>query len=265
MPSQQTSNSEQFSSSEFDYRLRLYHAGDNKAVQALYLNVMVWQPHAPLISFLKLVAKSTTTKIMYLTSILGAAIWIRHPTLGKIISLAAIGATLLQFWLAFRMILSIMRWNVKEDLADLAKHYMLVPVNEVKGDNEGEKGLELEPSGPRGFWVVEATHRVSGKTELAGCGGLDIVRGDGKSKAVLRRMVVSNCHTRRGIAATVIKAVMAHAKAYNLPSIYLTTSTVQGPAIELYKKHGWVEEKRYDISAFGAKVEDLYMRLHLRD
>ncbi|KAF5349575.1 hypothetical protein D9756_008881 [Leucocoprinus leucothites] len=265
MSTQQTSNSKRSPSSEFDYRLRLYRPGDSKEVQALYLNAMIWQPHAPLMSFLKLVATTTIAKVIYLTSILGAAIWVRHPTLGQVISLVAGGAALLQLGFAFRMVWSVVMQNLKEDLADVAEHYMLVPVNKVGSDNESKKELELQASGPRGFWIVEATHRATGKTELAGCGGLDIIQKGDTSEAEFRRMVVSSRHTRRGIAAMVIGAIVAHAKSHNLPSIYLSTSSLQSPAIKLYKKHGWVEERRQEMPTFGTNASIVYMRLHLKE
>lgn len=56
------------------------------------------------------------------------------------------------------------------DLADIKGHYELVPNGEF-ADPSGPNG-DLQPSGPKAFWVVEATHKITGRRELAGCGGI---------------------------------------------------------------------------------------------
>ncbi|KAJ3568300.1 hypothetical protein NP233_g5800 [Leucocoprinus birnbaumii] len=250
MSPRQYSNSEM---SEFDYHLRLYHNTDNSAVQDLYLNAMMWHPQAPLRPFLKLVATTTTAKVLYAISALGLAMWTcYYPVLGRVISLTGCAAVLLQLGLAFRMISSVVKQNLNDDLLDVSRHYRLVSASgdEANAQQEGR----LETSGPRAFWVVEATHKVTGRKELAGCAGLDFIEKYGKPEGELRRMVVSGHHTRRGVAAMVIKAAIVHAKAHNLPSIYLSTSSLQGPAIKLYEKHGWVVEERREMPAFETRA-----------
>lgn len=88
---------------------------------------------------------------------------------------------------------------------------------------------------------------------------------DGKTDVELRRVAVSGHHLRRGIAATIVRAAIAHAKQHALPSIYLSTSNVQEAAIAMYKKFGWIEEKRRHVGAFGASAQAVCMRLHLKE
>ncbi len=77
----------------------------------------------------------------------------------------AAGGVLLQMGLVFGLIVKMVRQNFQEDLSDIRGHYKLVPDND-------QTDVGLTPSGPRAFWVIETRHKISGKTELAGCGGL---------------------------------------------------------------------------------------------
>lgn len=124
--------------------------------------------HSPFVPFLKLIATSPIAKGLYFTSALGALLWPCFPTLGPTICLTAAGGALLQVGFAFVMILRMVRRGLHDDLADVRSHYKLIPSE--KSDDGDEGGLQ--PSGPRAFWVVEATHKATGRKELAGCGGL---------------------------------------------------------------------------------------------
>lgn len=65
-------------------------------------------------------------------------------------------------------------------------------------------------------------------------------------------MVVSPDHRRRGIGAMLLRALIAHAKEHKLSSVFLTTSTIQAAAIEMYKKFGWAQVSERQVSvAFG--------------
>jgi len=183
-------------------------------------------------------------------------VWPRYPTLGMTICVMAAGGLLLQIGLIFNATLKRVRANKGGDLGGIRGHYKLVPDND-------EGGTGLAPSGPRAFWVVEARHKISGRRELAGCVGIDLVQKGGKWDAELHRMVVSGRHTRQGLAARVVQAALAHAKSHDLPSIYLSTTSAQEAAIHLYKRFGWAEEKRQDVTAFGATFQIVSMRLHL--
>ncbi|KXN82703.1 hypothetical protein AN958_02268 [Leucoagaricus sp. SymC.cos] len=255
------SKSEHTKVSGFDYHLRLYQDGDKEHIHSVYLDAMIWHSHAPMKTFIKLVATSTIAKTLYRIAIFGAFLWCFYPTLGQYISLAAGGAALLQLGLAIWMIVKHTKQNSREGLADIREHYQLVPTNE----DEGKGDVALRASGPRAFWVVEAIHKVTGNKEVAGFGGLDIVKKGDKTDVELRRIAVSGRHTRQGVAAMIVKAAITQAKAHDLPSIYLSTSSLQMPAVHLYKKFGWVEEKRRDLRALGVKAHAIFMRLHLKD
>lgn len=88
--------------------------------------------------------------------------WSTHPTFGGAICVVAVGVVLSQLGLVFFYLMRFTRNSLQDDLKDIREHYKLTY----------NAGADLEPSGPRAFWVVEATHKISGETELAGCVGL---------------------------------------------------------------------------------------------
>lgn len=78
-------------------------------------------------------------------------------------------------------------------------------------------------------------------------------------------MGVSDRHLRRGVAGMIVRNAIEQAKAHDLASIYLSTSSMQEAAVNLYLKHGWIVEKRREGRLLGAKAHAVCMRLHLRD
>ncbi|KAF9453703.1 acyl-CoA N-acyltransferase [Macrolepiota fuliginosa MF-IS2] len=258
-----TSNPEKLQKhSEFQYHIRMYRDEDRQQVHELYENALFWESHSPLRPFLKAVAKeSPISRALYLTSAVGVLLWPSYPRLGPTIFLTAAAIGLLQAGLIFQFILKATRKNLHGDLADIRKHYELVPSAEASSYDHGN----LISSGPKAFWVVVATQKVTGRTELVGCGGMDIVQDEGKVDAEFQRMAVSGRHLRQGVAAMVVQAAAAHARSHKLSSVQLMTSMVQKPAIQLYKKHGWVEERRQDINIFGMIAQSVHMRLHLTE
>ncbi|KAF9447173.1 hypothetical protein P691DRAFT_776329 [Macrolepiota fuliginosa MF-IS2] len=255
-----SSNSEKLQHSEFEYHVRIYRDEDRQQVHELFENAMFWQPHSPVRPFLKIIAKSSIQKALYFASAIGILLWPSYPRLGPAILLTAVAISLSQFILIVQLILKMTKKNLSDDLADVRGHYELIPSPETLGHGHED----LLPSGPKAFWVVEATHKVTGRTELAGCCGID-VRNEAKMDGELRRMVVSGRHLRRGVAAMIVRTAIAYAKSHKLSSIYLSTSMAQEAAIQLYKKFGWVEEKRRDIAVFGFTAQIVHMRLHLAE
>ena len=85
------------------------------------------------------------------------------------------------------------------------------------------------------FWVAETEsgqvvgHIALDATELA------------RNKAVeLRRCSVDFNHRQRGIGKILVKHLIEKARTdFNASSISLTTTSVQQPAIQLYKQHGF--------------------------
>lgn len=67
----------------------------------------------------------------------------------------------------------------------------------------------------------------------------DFFSQDDPTKAELRRMSVSPHHRRRGIASSLVKVLLEHAREHELSSVTLTTSDLQEDAISMYEKYGW--------------------------
>ncbi|KAJ3572609.1 hypothetical protein NP233_g2962 [Leucocoprinus birnbaumii] len=190
---------------------------------------------------------------------LGIAMSFRSRYVGCSISLTAGVAILTRFGLAFRMVSSAIEENLIKDLVDVPFNYGLAIAREPDKQRDGN----LTTSGPGGFWVVEATHSITGKKELVGCGGLAFIQD--RKEGELRRVAVSCRHSRRGVASMIIQATLAHAKTHNLPSIYLLTSSLQDAAVALYKKHGWVVEKTSEELVVGCRVCTIHMRVRLKE
>ena len=88
---------------------------------------------------------------------------------------------------------------------------------------------------------------------------------DGKLHAEVRRMVVSPYHRRQGIAAHLMQALIAHAKTYGVPTIFVHTLPTLTAAIKMYKQLGWVEqpERIYIPNRLGPGVVIIQLRLDL--
>lgn len=78
-------------------------------------------------------------------------------------------------------------------------------------------------------------------------------------------MVVSGRHLRRGVAAKLANALVAHAKSHKLFSVFLATTNGQEAAVNLYKRFGWVEEKRQNVLTYLVGVQVISMRLVLSE
>lgn len=123
--------------------------------------------HSPLRPLLKISAKSPFMQALYLTFAFGAVIWCRYPTFGVAICVATAGVILFQVGFVSFLLLKFTRDTLQGDLRDIPKYYKLASL-----DGSDKTGGDFMPLGPRAFWVVEAKHRVTGETELAGCVGL---------------------------------------------------------------------------------------------
>ncbi len=97
------------------------------------------------------------------------------------------------------------------------------------------------------FWVAEATSLADDKTQqetgkplrtIVGCVALE---HKSEQQAELRRMSVDANWQRRGIAAQLCRALLAHAKAAGYDEVFLTTSQAQPAARALYECTGWQE------------------------
>ncbi|KAE9404580.1 hypothetical protein BT96DRAFT_410183 [Gymnopus androsaceus JB14] len=133
--------------------------------------------------------------------------------------------------------------SLKEDLGDVAAWYEMCPVHpEAQEGNSNEE--ELEPTGPKAFWVAEVVSPSTAQPEIVGCISLDSSPPSltHVSQYELRRMIVSASHRRLGIAASLIKVCEAHAVANGLTRVMLRTTQFQPGARKLYKeKNGYKE------------------------
>ncbi|KAL9961915.1 hypothetical protein ACROYT_G030951, partial [Oculina patagonica] len=109
-------------------------------------------------------------------------------------------------------------WNfindcLKTDLLDIDKSYM------------SNKGCHM--------WVAEWNGKVVGMV------GLIHHENHKPGVAELQRMSVSTTCRKMGIARKLLSELLEHAREEGLKKIVLTTTSAQGPAIGLYKKHGF--------------------------
>lgn len=76
--------------------------------------------------------------------------------------------------------------------------------------------------------------------ELAGCGALKELS---PSTGEIKSMKTSANHLRKGVAAEILAAIIKEAQRRNYQSLSLETGTnvAFNPAVELYKKHGFIE------------------------
>ncbi len=91
------------------------------------------------------------------------------------------------------------------------------------------------------LWVAEATMQDgdgTAKPAIVGCVALESLSAQ---QAELRRMSVDAKWQRRGIAAQLCRALLAHAKQTGHKEVILTTSEMQQGACKLYEAMGWQE------------------------
>jgi GNAT superfamily N-acetyltransferase len=91
------------------------------------------------------------------------------------------------------------------------------------------------------LWVAEATVQNgdgTAKPVVVGCVALESLSAQ---QAELRRMSVDAKWQRRGIAAQLCRALLAHAKQTGHKEVILTTSEMQQGACKFYEAMGWQE------------------------
>ncbi|KAF8061789.1 acyl-CoA N-acyltransferase [Lyophyllum atratum] len=197
--------------------------------------------------------------ICYIFIVIGLALFTLSPKHRALGAVLMVGITSL--FLRNRRMMS--RWFIdyclnalREDLANIATYYGLEPTSPSRE--------EFAASGPSAFWVVECVSRDGRGTEIVGCIGLDCQKKDGIIRGELRRMAVSPHYRGMGIAGLLVKTLIAHAKKNRLPTVWLGTTEFQRPAIDMYKKHGWVQAREYVRVRFGLiKFAVLNFRLDL--
>jgi GNAT superfamily N-acetyltransferase len=100
----------------------------------------------------------------------------------------------------------------------------------LEGDYRDIAG-HYRPGRGRGFWLA-----FSPAGDLLGTFGLRPCRGDAVE---LRRMYVDGAARRRGIASAMLRRAEADAAHWGFGSLFLTTSSLNRAAIQLYRSAGY--------------------------
>ncbi|KAG5636258.1 hypothetical protein H0H81_008614 [Sphagnurus paluster] len=182
--------------------------------------------------------------LVYALSLLGLAILALRPgrrTLGFVLALGVPGAFLRYRHKVDRGFMDYCHGVLRQDLADIAGHYGMEPVNGSR--------KESAPVGASAFWVAECTSRDGRGVEIVGCIGLGAIPHCGNKDGELRRMAVSPHCRRMGIASLLVQTLIDHAKANGVRTVLLSTTEYQRPAIRMYLKHGWVESHKEVVTA----------------
>ncbi|KDR82123.1 hypothetical protein GALMADRAFT_240646 [Galerina marginata CBS 339.88] len=236
-------------------RIRPYRNSDSDQVRKLFQTTMTRDPDSPFTVAMRGQLSSPVSLAGYSLVGIGLLTLVRSTTvlvknLG--IGMALIGGLsfIVYRYLIYSGFKGFLKKSLNGDLADISTTYGMKSLK-VGGTNAGD----LYPAGKSGFWIAES-YGENLEPELVGCVGLDFNTNPDETKAELRRMVVSSRHRRRGIAHLLLKAAVGHARKNTIKSIYLTTSSFQSPAINMYKKLGWnVEGIR--------KVRFLFENVHI--
>ncbi|KAG5650301.1 hypothetical protein H0H81_012696 [Sphagnurus paluster] len=269
-------------------RIRYFRKMDSPAVRDLFLVAIGTGPGSPREVALKESLSWPLAYLVYALSLLGLAtlaLWPGHKTLGFLLTLGVPGMFLRYRHQMSRGFMDYCYGALRQDLADIAGHYGMEPVNGSRED--------FAPVGASAFWVVECTSRDGRGVEIVGCIGLGAIRRDylphsrwpmfthnntticghhadcgnkdGELLGELRRMAVSPHCRRMGIGALLVQTLIDHAKVNGVRMVLLSTTEYQRPAIRMYLKHGWVEShKEVVTAALGLfKVVMLHFRLDL--
>ncbi|TFK35518.1 acyl-CoA N-acyltransferase [Crucibulum laeve] len=227
--------------SDAKVNIRPFRNGDATQIREIFMLAMVYGQTSPMRRALRAQLFEPATFVLYGAFIAGLMLLIRDHTRMYGAALSFISVALFYSWrtLLWRKYLSFMEQSTNADLANIANSYGLKVI--AKTDNQEEI---FAPSGVSCFWVAEIMMDGRGTGKIAGFVGLDVSKSEDQSVAELRRMAVSPAYHRRGIAARLINTAITQARAHNVTSISLSTTMFQLDAINMYKKFGWVEERR---------------------
>ncbi|KAG6822808.1 hypothetical protein H0H92_012499, partial [Tricholoma furcatifolium] len=201
-----------------------------------------------------------TNQVAYLLTVAGLSIALGSKShiikiLGGLVSSGALASFCAYRYLVSKVYTDLYDKWFKEDLADIATYYRMVPAQTGSED--------LVPSSDNGFWVAECD-RPEGGTEIVGCVALDCTKvKDGVPHAELRRMLVSPNHRRKGIASLLLNTLLGHARDRNISTLHLTTTEYQKAAINAYKTSRWIETGRTPIRIWNGFVRVILVHFRL--
>ncbi|GLB35633.1 putative FR47-like protein [Lyophyllum shimeji] len=242
-------------------RVRYFRATDSDEVRKLYLFAMSDGPDSPRRNVLDVLLFKPGAHVTYAVILAGVSLAVlsRCPSyraFGVMVSVFAAASLLGYRYFLSRSFIDYYDKCLTEDLADVASYYHMRAAQDGAGN--------LVPAGPSAFWVVECDLPEKRGTEVIGCVALDCQYEGGVLRGELRRMVVSPFYRRRGIAALLIKTLLAHGSKHGVPAIILTTTHFQEDAINMYEKLGWVETSRNAVYDYRIiKVVLIHFRLEL--
>jgi len=128
---------------------------------------------------------------------------------------AILGLAYLQFR---RQVLVYVDKSLSDDLNDIEAFYM-------KGKNH--------------FWVA-VEQRADGREDVLGCVALEHkTEGKYSGWGELRRMSVCRSARRRGVAGRLHDALLEHCRQCQITGVFLSTSTMQPAAVNLYQRLGY--------------------------
>ncbi|KAJ3513791.1 hypothetical protein NMY22_g14937 [Coprinellus aureogranulatus] len=153
--------------------------------------------------------------------------------LGRLISVVSVAWLAFLRWDVSQFVLRYCERSLKDDLADIGKHYLVSRTADV----EGGEGVSY-------FWVAE-TEDKDGTKVVVGCVGIDASTQSDKSYTELRRMSIHSSYRRRGIASLLLTRLIAHARENGVKKVVLSTTSWQANARKMYERFGKASYRDY--------------------
>ncbi|KAJ3530852.1 hypothetical protein NMY22_g8407 [Coprinellus aureogranulatus] len=152
---------------------------------------------------------------------------------GCLMSVASVAWLAFLQWDVSRFVLRYCERSLKDDLADIGKHYLV----SRSADVEGGEGVSH-------FWVAE-TEDKDGTKVVVGCVGIDASTQSDKSYTELRRMSTHASYRRRGIASLLLTQLITYARDNGAKKVVLSTTSWQANARKMYERFGKASYRDY--------------------
>ncbi|KAF4615113.1 hypothetical protein D9613_003456 [Agrocybe pediades] len=234
--------------------IRPFHPNDNEAVRELFVKSFGTAEEGSLIRNVILAELSGgATFVFYFIGIMGLVLLVPwgessafQPALGAAMILTCLGLVFFMLHSTNVAFLNFLSHGLTGDLSDTGKYY---GNGERIVAGKTSKDLSGKPSCENAFWVAEMI-TPGQKSKIVGGIGFD-TRPDPVTGLIqcpeLRRMMVSPLCRRRGVGGQLLRAALSYGKEHGLKSFSLATSSYQNSAIELYQKHGFVMQRKWEL------------------